>query len=200
MLRHNAHDHGIQSLVSIQRIGLCDAIAGIHRVLRQRLNCLGTQIRRHHQHAVTEVDSAAMAICEPPVVQHLQQYVEYIVVRFFDFVEQDQRVRLPTHGFGEITTFFVTDIPRRGANQPSHRMFFHELRHVDPNHRFGAVKENLSEGLAQFSFTHARRPQEHKGTIRLARIRQACTGPSHRLADRSNRLGLAYNALAQRLL
>jgi len=41
------------------------------------------------------------------VVEHLQQHVEHVGVCLLDLVEQDHRVRLAPHGFGQMPAFLV---------------------------------------------------------------------------------------------
>ena len=53
---------------------------------RELLDDVRTQVRRHDDHGVAEVDGAALAVGETPVVEHLQQHVEHVRVRLLDFV------------------------------------------------------------------------------------------------------------------
>ena len=48
---------------------------------------LRPDVRRHDHHRIAEVDRAALAVGEPPVVEHLEQHVEHVRVRLLDFVE-----------------------------------------------------------------------------------------------------------------
>ena len=50
-------------------------------------------VRGHDHHRVAEVDRAAVAVGQPPVVEDLQQHVEDLRVRLLDLVEEDDRVR-----------------------------------------------------------------------------------------------------------
>jgi hypothetical protein len=49
----------------------------------------GAEVRRHHDHRVGEVDRAALAVGQPPVVHQLQQHVPDLGVGLLDLVEQD---------------------------------------------------------------------------------------------------------------
>ena len=59
-----------------------------------------TQIGRHHDHGVAKVHRAPVPVGETSVIQHLQQHVEHIRMRLFDFVEQDDAVGTATDGLG----------------------------------------------------------------------------------------------------
>src|SRR5690606_41854856 len=51
---------------------------------------------------IAKVHRSPLAIGQPPIVQHLQQYVEHVRVGFLDFVEQDHAIRLAAHCFGQV--------------------------------------------------------------------------------------------------
>ena len=57
-------------------------------VLAERDQIFRAQIRRHHDERVAEVDGAALAVGEPPVVEHLEQHVEDVGMCLLDLVEQ----------------------------------------------------------------------------------------------------------------
>ena len=61
------------------------------------LNLVRAEVRRHHDHGVLEIDGAPLAVGHAAIVEHLQQNIENIRMRLFDFVEQDHRVRLASH-------------------------------------------------------------------------------------------------------
>ena len=86
----------------------CAASLAVHReadgVL---LHHAGAHVRSHHDHRVLEADRAALAVGQAAVVQNLQQRVEDVRVRLFDFVEQHHRIRPAAHLLGELAAFFV---------------------------------------------------------------------------------------------
>ena len=55
----------------------------------------------HHNDDVAEIGLAAVVVRERAVVHHLQQQVEHVLVRLFDLVEQQHRVRMFGNGFGQ---------------------------------------------------------------------------------------------------
>ena len=78
-------------------------------------------VRGHDQHRVAEVDRAALAVGQPPVVEHLQQHVEDLGVRLLDLVEQDDGVRAPAHRLGELAALVVADVAGRRADEARRR-------------------------------------------------------------------------------
>src|SRR5258708_30762067 len=52
-----------------------------------------SEVRRHDDDAVLEVDGASFAVGETAVVEQLEQHVEHFRMRFFDLVEEDDGVR-----------------------------------------------------------------------------------------------------------
>jgi len=55
------------------------------------------------------------------VVEHLEQHVEDLVMRLFDLVERNDRIRLAAHGFRKLAAFLEADITGRCADQPGGR-------------------------------------------------------------------------------
>ena len=76
-------------------------------------------------------------------------------MRLFDFVEEHDRIRTAAHLLGELSTFFVTDISRRRANQARDRMLLHVFRHVDAQQGVLIVKKKFGESAREFGFAHA---------------------------------------------
>ncbi len=70
-------------------------------------------VRGHDQHGVAEVDRAALAVGEAPVVEHLEQDVEHVGVRLLDLVEQHDAVGPAAHRLGELAALVVADVARR---------------------------------------------------------------------------------------
>ena len=94
----------------------------------------------HDDERVFEIDRAALAVGQPAVIEHLQQDVENVVVRLFDFVEEHDAVRAAADGFAQLAAFLVADISRRRADQPGDRVLLHVFAHVDADHGVFIVK------------------------------------------------------------
>src|SRR2546429_3975853 len=81
---------------------------------RSRPNVAG-----HHQHGVPEVHGAALAVGETPILQNLQQYIEYLRVGFLNFVKQNNRVRMTADLLGELPALLVSNVARGRADERS---------------------------------------------------------------------------------
>ena len=106
---------------------------------------------------------------------------------FFDFVEQNHRVRLLINGIGQEPALIVADITRRGPDQTRYRMAFHIFRHIkaqklDP-HGHGQLLGDL--GLADTG-----RAGKQVTANRLLRIAQTGARHLHRRRQLLNRLVL----------
>ncbi|MPN16446.1 hypothetical protein SDC9_163786 [bioreactor metagenome] len=75
-------------------------------------NHIRTKVAREDQNRVFEVHSPALPVCNAPVVEHLQEHVQHVRVRFFHLIEQYHGVRLLTNRFGQHAAFTVADIAR----------------------------------------------------------------------------------------
>ena len=164
------------------------------------LDDLRAEVRGHDHDRVAEVDRAALAVGETPVVEHLQQDVEDVRVRLLDLVEQDHGVGPAAHRLGEIAALLVADIARRRADEPRHGVLLHELRHVDAHHRLLGVEQELGERLAELGLADTRRSEEQERTVRPARIGETGARAADGVRDDAHGLLLADDAPRQRVL
>ena len=81
-----------------------------------------------------------MAIGQSPVIQDLQEYIKDIRVRLLNLIQQDHRVWPTAHCLRQVTAFFIAHVPRGCTDKTSDRVFFHELGHVNPDHRFFGIE------------------------------------------------------------
>ena len=65
-------------------------------------NIARTGIARHNDNAVSKINFASLRIGEHTVVHNLQKYIVNILVRFFDFIEQNDRMRIFPHVVGKL--------------------------------------------------------------------------------------------------
>ena len=98
---------------------------GIFRGIR------GTGIGGHDQDHIAEVDLLAVVIGQFAVIHHLQQDVEQIRVRLFDFVQQQHAMGMLIDTIGQKPTLIEADIARRCADQTADRMPLHIFAHVE---------------------------------------------------------------------
>ncbi len=119
---------------------------------------------------IFEIDRAALRVRQAAIVHDLQQDVEDIGMRLLDFIEQHDRIRPTTNGFGQLAAFVVADISRRRADQASDCVFFHVLAHVDADHGLLVIEQELSQRASGLRFADAGWPKEDKAADRLLRI------------------------------
>ena len=142
-------------------------------ILAQRGEILRAEVRGQDDDRVREIDRAALAVGQAPVVQHLQQDVEHVAMCLLDLVEQDDLVGPAADGLGQDTALLIADIARRSADQSGDRMLLHELRHVDADHRVRVIEQEFGERLGQLRLADAGRAEEQEGAERAVRILQA---------------------------
>ena len=113
-----------------------------------------------------------MTVGQASVLEHLQEHVEDIRVRFLDLVEQDHRVGLAAYFLGQVAALLVTDVARGRADQPGHRVFLHELGHVETHHGVFGVEQELGQGTGQLGLADPGRTEEEEGAVRPVRVRE----------------------------
>src|SRR3546814_10165877 len=98
-------------------------------------------------------------------------------MRLFDLGEQYDRIGPAAHRFGEHAALLIADIARRRADQPRDAVLFHELGHVDADHRSVVVEQEAGKRLGQFGLADAggaERSEEHTSELQsLMRISYA---------------------------
>ena len=95
-MKHDEIVHAIQELGPEMLAGDAEHVLLHARVVvltGQLLDALTAEIGGHDDDRVAKIDGAAVAIGQPPIVQHLQQDVEHIRVGLLDFIEQDRANR-----------------------------------------------------------------------------------------------------------
>ncbi len=107
------------------------------------VNPIRSEVGGHDDDGIAEIHRPSLTVGEAAVVEHLQQDVENLRMRLFDFVQQDHRVGLTPHRLGKVATFLVAHISRRGTDQARHRVLLHEFAHVDAHHLLFAVEEEF---------------------------------------------------------
>ena len=82
-----------------------------HRALL--LNEASADVRSHDDDCVLEIDGVAERVGEQSIFKNLQQNVEDVGMRLFNFVKQQHRIGRAFDAFSELTTFLVPDVSRR---------------------------------------------------------------------------------------
>ena len=142
------------------------------------------EIARHDYDGIAEVDRSALSISQTTIIQQLQQDVEDIRVRLFDFVEENHAVRPTTYRFRQLTAFVIADVAWRRTNQTADGVLLHVLGHVDAHHRLLVVEQEFGERSRQFGFTDTGRAEEDERTKRLVWIGKTRPRSPDRVRDR----------------
>src|SRR5450631_3914224 len=79
-------------------------------------------------------------------------------------------------------------------------MLFHILGHVNTQQSRIIVKQEFSQGLGKFGFTHTRRTKEQKGPKRTVGVLQTSPSPAHSLTDGSYSIVLTNNSGMEHIL
>ena len=87
----------------------------------------------------------------------MQQHIEDVRMGLFNFIKQQHRVGLFGDGLGQQAALVKAHIARRCANQATHSVALHVLRHVKAN-QFNA--QDVRELLGGFGLAHAGRAAE----------------------------------------
>ena len=96
---------------------MSDVLGGLEAGEDTLVDVSRTQVRRHDDHGVLEVNLAALRIGQATFFQNLQQGVEDIRVSLLDLIEEDDREGTTTDLFGELATFVVTDVAGRSTEE-----------------------------------------------------------------------------------
>src|SRR5207248_5533412 len=94
---------------------------------------------------VAEVDLIAERVGEDSVFENLQKNVGDVGMRFLDFVEQHDAIRIAAYALGELAALFVADVAGRRADELRYRMLLHVLRHVEADEVLLRSEEKLGE-------------------------------------------------------
>ena len=95
------------------------------------MQAFGAGIGRHDDDHIAEIGLAPVVVGQRAVIHHLQQDIEDVRMRLFDFIEQQHRMRLLGDRLGQQAALVETDIARRRADQAADRMAFHVFGHVE---------------------------------------------------------------------
>ena len=125
----------------------------VRQLLKLALDVRTAQVGCHDDDGVLEVHRTSLVVGQSSAVQYLKQDIEYIRMRLFDFVQQDDGVGLATHLFGEQSTFFITHISRRSSHEARNGMALLVLRHIDTGHHAVIVEEEFGQRLRQLRLT-----------------------------------------------
>jgi len=126
---------------------------------------------------------AAVAVGQASFVKDLQQQVENVGVRFFDFVQQDNSIRFAADAFGQLSPLVVPHIARRRANEPADGIFFHVFAHINAHKAVRGIEHIGGQQFCQVGLPHPGGSQEYERADGFVGILQpgavAVDGPYH---------------------
>ena len=143
-----------------------------------------SEVRRHDDDGVLEVDRPPFAVGQPAVVEQLEQHVQDFRMRLLDLVEQHHRVGPAANRFGQLSRFLVSDVSRGRTEQARHRVLFLILRHVDANHRVLVVEQERGQRAGELGLADSGRTQEDEAAQRAIRVLQPSTSATNGVCDR----------------
>ena len=115
-------DHSVQTIAELwreQALDIAHFVARLTRIGKANgglVHGLCAGIGGHDDDHIAEVGFAAVVIRQGAMVHDLQQHIENVGVRFFNFVEQQNAMRFLGHGFGEQATLVKAHIAWRRTN------------------------------------------------------------------------------------
>ena len=121
-------------------------------------------------------------------------------MRLLHLVEQDDGVRAPANGLGELTALVVAHVSRGRTDEALHAELFHVLRHVDAHERALVVEQTLGERLGQLGLAHAGGSQKEEAADGLVGIGESGAAAAHGGGHGGHGLVLADHALVQLVL
>ena len=175
------------------------ASLGAIGTIRQRQQMLSADVGCQQNQRIAEINPSALAICQMPFIQHLQQHIEDIGMRLLYLIEQDDLIGPPPHRLGQAAAILIPDIAGRGADQPRDRMFFHIFRHIEADHGAVLIEQERRQCLGQFGLADPGRAQHQERADGLVRISDAGARPAGGIGHRLQRFILADNPASQHL-
>ena len=190
---------------------LVACLLGVGETDRGFLQAFRARIGGHDDDHVAEIGFAAIVVRQGAMVHHLQQDIENVRMGFFNFIEQQDRMRLLGDRFRQQATLVETNVARRRADQAADGVAFHVFRHVETDQ---LDAEDEGQLLGHLGLADTGRTGEQEGADRLVRLAQAGTRhldgrrqrvdggilPEHHVAQVAvDRLQLAAVVLVDRL-
>ena len=129
-----------------------------------------TDIGCHDQDGILKVYRPSLRVRDPPVIQYLQEDVEYIRMCLFHLIKEDNRIRFSPDCLCELSAFVISDISRRCSDQSGHGIFLHILTHINTNHVLFIVKQAFRQCLGKLRLSDSGRSKEQEGSDRLCRV------------------------------
>ena len=180
---------------TVQELGPHHTTQFVHHRIGVLQSC--ADVGGHDDDGVLEVNGTALVVGESSIVEHLQQDVEDVGVRFLDLVKKDDGIGLTPYGLGELSTLFVPHISWRRTDQTRDGVTFLVFRHVDTHHVVLVVEQELGQGFGQLCLTDAGGSHEDERADWPFGVLQSGTAASDGVGDGVDGLVLANDTLVQ---
>src|ERR1700744_5537437 len=82
----------------------------------------------------------------------------------FEFVEEENRIRLAPNRFCQLPCIFVADVTSCRADQPRNSMLLLELGHVEPHHSRFCAEEEVGDLFAELCLAYTGGSEEHEAS------------------------------------
>lgn len=105
----------------------------------------GTEVARHDDNGIAEVDDTTLTVSQTTIIEHLQEEGDELPCSFLDFINENDGVGFPTNVLGKLTALIVPDITRGSTNETGDRVLLRVFRAIDTDHSVWGVEENGSE-------------------------------------------------------
>ena len=79
-----------------------------------------------------------------------------------NLIKKHHRIRLATHGFGQLAALVIAHIARRRAHKATYRMALLILAHIDTRHHVFIIEQELGESLGKLGLAHSSRTHEQE--------------------------------------
>ena len=153
-------------------------------------SCIATQIAGENDDTVLKTYPISLPVRQHTVFQNLQQHIQHIGVRFFNFIQQHHRCGVLADAFGKLTTLSIACVSGRRANQAGNGMLLHIFAHIKPQQGLLVAKQGPCQSAGQAGLSHTGRSAKKKAGHRpLSAAKQMIA--SQRVGDGTNGLRLA---------
>src|SRR5699024_12237124 len=115
---------------------------------------LGSHVRGENQNGVLNVHDAPLTVRQTTIFQTLQQGVVNLLVSLLDLVEKHHGEWLAANLLGQLATFFVANVSRRGTEETRRGEAIMELTHVNLDEVIIRAEEEVSQSLGQLRLTN----------------------------------------------
>ncbi|OQB02736.1 MAG: hypothetical protein BWY20_01874 [Spirochaetes bacterium ADurb.Bin215] len=104
----------------------------------------------------------SQVVLELAFFEYLQEKVEDFRMRFFNFIEKDNRIGVSAYFFGEHAPVLKTDVSGRGSYKPRGIVFFHVIAHVYPDQQLFLPEQEFRQGFCEQGFSDTGRTEEYE--------------------------------------